>query len=132
MVSIGYEGRIAKAFAFSRDSNYDQLLDKVYNVTGIDRDHYRMRSRLTDLLKTPQGDWYEGKLTRHVYFDAIAHIDGALNRVPTKFVDEDRCRFMASCFGHFLTMHREIKFSGGVIHQLLLRELYHNGPTDEM
>ncbi|KAK2650304.1 hypothetical protein Ddye_017793 [Dipteronia dyeriana] len=36
-----YEGRRAKAFAFSRDSNYDQLLDKVYNVTGIDKDHYR-------------------------------------------------------------------------------------------
>ncbi|KAK2645824.1 hypothetical protein Ddye_021019 [Dipteronia dyeriana] len=29
-------------------------------------------------------------------------------------------------------MHREIKFSGGVIHRLLLRELHHNGPTDEM
>ncbi|KAK1560756.1 hypothetical protein Q3G72_030599 [Acer saccharum] len=37
-----YEGRRAKAFAFSRDSNYDQLLDKVYNVTGIDRDYYRV------------------------------------------------------------------------------------------
>ncbi|KAK2637276.1 hypothetical protein Ddye_032068 [Dipteronia dyeriana] len=37
-----YEGRRAKAFAFSRDSNYDQLLDKVYNVTGIDKDHYRV------------------------------------------------------------------------------------------
>ncbi|KAK3229278.1 hypothetical protein Dsin_001159 [Dipteronia sinensis] len=37
-----YEGRRAKAFDFSRDSNYDQLLDKVYNVTGIDRDHYRV------------------------------------------------------------------------------------------
>ncbi|KAK2645935.1 hypothetical protein Ddye_021130 [Dipteronia dyeriana] len=36
-----YEGRRAKAFAFSRDSNYDQLLDNVYNVTGIDKDHYR-------------------------------------------------------------------------------------------
>ncbi|KAK1557544.1 hypothetical protein Q3G72_026703 [Acer saccharum] len=37
-----YEGRRAKTFAFSRDSNYDQLLDKVYNVTGIDRDYYRV------------------------------------------------------------------------------------------
>ncbi|KAK3205632.1 hypothetical protein Dsin_019678 [Dipteronia sinensis] len=37
-----YEGRRAKAFDFSRDSNYDQLLDKVYNVTRIDRDHYRV------------------------------------------------------------------------------------------
>ncbi|KAK2641644.1 hypothetical protein Ddye_023407, partial [Dipteronia dyeriana] len=38
-----YESRRAKAFAFSRDSNYDQLLDKVYNVTGIDKDYYRIR-----------------------------------------------------------------------------------------
>ncbi|KAK3199141.1 hypothetical protein Dsin_022556 [Dipteronia sinensis] len=37
-----YEGRRAKAFDFSRDSNYDQLLDKVYNVTRIDRDHYQV------------------------------------------------------------------------------------------
>ncbi|KAK2646266.1 hypothetical protein Ddye_021461 [Dipteronia dyeriana] len=37
-----YEGRRAKAFVFSRDSNYDQLFDKVYNVTGIDKDHYRV------------------------------------------------------------------------------------------
>ncbi|KAK2649702.1 hypothetical protein Ddye_017191 [Dipteronia dyeriana] len=37
-----YEGRRMKAFNFSRDSNYDQLLGKVYNVIGIDRDHYRV------------------------------------------------------------------------------------------
>ncbi|TXG49460.1 hypothetical protein EZV62_025335 [Acer yangbiense] len=37
-----YEGQRVKAFTFSRDSNYDQLLDKVYNVTGIDRDHYQV------------------------------------------------------------------------------------------
>ena len=45
-----YEGQKAKAFAFSRDSNYDQLLDKVYNVTGIDRDHYRVS--MTTLAQT--------------------------------------------------------------------------------
>ncbi|KAK2665793.1 hypothetical protein Ddye_004367 [Dipteronia dyeriana] len=39
---------------------------------------------------------------------------------------------MASCFGHFLTMYREMKFSGGIIHRLLLRELHHNDPTDKM
>ncbi|KAK2662502.1 hypothetical protein Ddye_001076 [Dipteronia dyeriana] len=91
-----------------------------------------MRNRLRDLLKTPEGDWYECKLTRHNHFDALAHIDDSLNRVPVEFADEDRHRFMASCFGHFLTMHREMKFSGGIIHRLLLRELHHNGPTDEM
>ncbi|KAK2655996.1 hypothetical protein Ddye_009048 [Dipteronia dyeriana] len=39
---------------------------------------------------------------------------------------------MASCFGHFLSMHREMNFLGGVIHQLLLRELDHNRLTDEI
>ncbi|KAK2638589.1 hypothetical protein Ddye_026384 [Dipteronia dyeriana] len=91
-----------------------------------------MRNRSRDSLKTIERDWYEGKLTRHNHFDALGHIDHSLNRVPVEFVDEDRCRFMASCFGHFLTMHREMKFSGGIIHRLLLRELHHKGSTDEM
>ncbi|KAK2639132.1 hypothetical protein Ddye_026927 [Dipteronia dyeriana] len=91
-----------------------------------------MRNRLRDLLTTVERDWYEGKLTRHNHFDALGHIDDTLNRVLVEFTDKDRCRFMASCFGHFLTMHREMKFLGGIIHRLLLRELHHNGPTDEM
>ncbi|KAK2653510.1 hypothetical protein Ddye_013366 [Dipteronia dyeriana] len=91
-----------------------------------------MRIRLRDSLKTPEGYWYEGKLTLHNRFDALAHIDDSLNRVPIEFTDEDRQRFMASCFGHFLTMHREMKFFGGIIHRLLLRELHHNGSIDEM
>ncbi|KAK2651702.1 hypothetical protein Ddye_011558 [Dipteronia dyeriana] len=73
-----------------------------------------------------------GKLTRHDHFEALARIDDALNRVPKEFTVEDRRRFMTSCFGHFMSMHRELKFLGGVIHQLLLRELDHDGPTDEM
>ncbi|KAK2652627.1 hypothetical protein Ddye_012483 [Dipteronia dyeriana] len=92
----------------------------------------RMRNRLTDSLKTTERDWYESKLTRHNHFDAIGHIDDALNCVPIEFVDEDRLRFMASCFGHFLTMHRKMKFSGDIIYRLLLRELHHNSPTDEI
>ncbi|KAK2648711.1 hypothetical protein Ddye_016200 [Dipteronia dyeriana] len=91
-----------------------------------------MRIRLRDSLKTVEGDWYEGKLTRHNHFNALDHIDDALNRVPVEFTDEDRHRFMVSCFGHFLMMHREMKFLSGIIHRLLLRELHHNGPTDEI
>ncbi|KAK2656678.1 hypothetical protein Ddye_009730 [Dipteronia dyeriana] len=91
-----------------------------------------MTNSLRDSLKTAEGDWYEDKLTRHNHLDALGHIDDALNRVPAEFADEDRHRFIASCFGHFLTMHREMKFSGGIIHMLLLRELQHDGPTDEM
>ncbi|KAK2649472.1 hypothetical protein Ddye_016961 [Dipteronia dyeriana] len=39
---------------------------------------------------------------------------------------------MASCFGHFMTMHRRMKFPGGVICQLLLWDVHHTGPSDEM
>ncbi|KAK2649352.1 hypothetical protein Ddye_016841 [Dipteronia dyeriana] len=91
-----------------------------------------MRIMLRNSLKTAEGDWYKSKLTRHNHFDALGHIDDALNRVPVEFADEDRRRFMASCFGHFLKMHREMKFSGGIIHQLLLREPHHNSPTYKM
>ncbi|KAK2652312.1 hypothetical protein Ddye_012168 [Dipteronia dyeriana] len=86
-----------------------------------------MRRRLKDFLKTLEGDWFKGKLTRHDHFEALTRIDDALNRVPEDFVVDDRRRFMASCFRHFMSMHREMKFSGGVIHRLLLRELDHEG-----
>ncbi|KAK2641104.1 hypothetical protein Ddye_022867 [Dipteronia dyeriana] len=91
-----------------------------------------MRNKLKDLFKTPEGDWHEGKLTRHDHFDTLGLIEDALNRVPKDFVVKDRCRFMAFYFGHFMTMDRRMKFSGGVIHRLLLRELHHECPTDEM
>ncbi|KAK2656307.1 hypothetical protein Ddye_009359 [Dipteronia dyeriana] len=39
---------------------------------------------------------------------------------------------MVPCFVHFMTMDRWMNFSGGVINRLLLRELHHEGPTDEM
>ncbi|KAK2658593.1 hypothetical protein Ddye_005126 [Dipteronia dyeriana] len=91
-----------------------------------------MRSRLNDSLKTPEGDWFKIKLTQHDHFEALARIDDALNRVPEDFDVEDWRRFMASYFGHFMSMHREMKFSDGVIHQMLLRELDHAGATNEM
>ncbi|KAK2661853.1 hypothetical protein Ddye_000427 [Dipteronia dyeriana] len=91
-----------------------------------------MTSRLKESLQTPEVDWFKGKLTRHDHFEALARIDNALNRVPEEFDVEDRCRFMAFCFRHFMLMHRELKFSCGVIHQLLLRDLDHDGPTDEI
>ncbi|KAK2657391.1 hypothetical protein Ddye_010443 [Dipteronia dyeriana] len=68
-----------------------------------------MTSRLKESHKTAEGDWFKGKLTRHDHFEALARIDYALNRIPEEFVVE-----------------------AAVIHQLLLRELDHDGPTDEM
>ncbi|KAK2638406.1 hypothetical protein Ddye_026201 [Dipteronia dyeriana] len=91
-----------------------------------------MTNRLKKLLKTPKEEWYEGKLTRHDHFDAIRVIDDALNQVPIEIAVENRRQFMASCFGHFMTIHGRMKFLGGVIHRLLLREVHHTGPSDEM
>ncbi|KAK2658535.1 hypothetical protein Ddye_005068 [Dipteronia dyeriana] len=91
-----------------------------------------MRNMLRDLIKTPEGDWYEGKLTRHAHFDTLGHIDDALNQVSAKFTNKDRCLFMASCFGHFLTMNWEIKFLGHVVVRFLLWERHHKGPIDEI
>ncbi|KAK2641159.1 hypothetical protein Ddye_022922 [Dipteronia dyeriana] len=42
-----------------------------------------MTNPLRALLKTLKEEWYEGKVTRHDHFDALGHIDDALNRVPT-------------------------------------------------
>ncbi|KAK2640336.1 hypothetical protein Ddye_028131 [Dipteronia dyeriana] len=92
----------------------------------------QMMNRLKDSLKTLEGDWYESKLTRHDHFDVLGRIDDALNRLPRDFAVEDWRRLMASCLGHFMTMHRWMKFSGGVIHRLLMRELHHEGPIDKI
>ncbi|KAK2655520.1 hypothetical protein Ddye_008572 [Dipteronia dyeriana] len=37
-----YDGRRGRAFDFLRNANYDQLLDMLYRVIGIDRNHYRV------------------------------------------------------------------------------------------
>ncbi|KAK2638064.1 hypothetical protein Ddye_025859 [Dipteronia dyeriana] len=110
------------------DDNENEI-DGLLTGTGIQYISQRlteMTSRLKELLKTPEGDWFKGKLTRHDHFEALARIDDALNQVPEEFVVEDRRLFMASCFGHFMSMHRDLKFPGGVIHQMLLRELDHD------
>ncbi|KAK2642303.1 hypothetical protein Ddye_024066 [Dipteronia dyeriana] len=56
----------------------------------------KLRSKLKDFLKTLEGDWFKGKLTRHDHFEALTRIDDALNRVLEDFVVEDWRRFMAS------------------------------------
>ncbi|KAK3212688.1 hypothetical protein Dsin_017394 [Dipteronia sinensis] len=92
----------------------------------------QMRSELKDLLKTPEDEWYDGKITRHDHFSDLKDIDVALDSVPEQFKVEDRCRYTESCFGHFLRMDLRMKFSGSIVHRLLLRELHHDGPEDEM
>ncbi|KAK2652130.1 hypothetical protein Ddye_011986 [Dipteronia dyeriana] len=85
-----------------------------------------------ELLKTPVEEWYEGKVTCHDHFDAVGQIDDTINLVPVEWTEENQRRLRTSCFGHLLTMPRPVKFSGGIIHQLLLREVHHIGPSDEM
>ena len=92
----------------------------------------QMRNPLKDLLKTPEEERYSGKITRHDHFDDLTDIDNALSRVPEHFQAEDRRRYTESCFGHFLSMHRQMTFSAGIVHRLLIRELHHDGPEDEM
>ncbi|KAK0592409.1 hypothetical protein LWI29_018633 [Acer saccharum] len=91
-----------------------------------------MRNDPKDFLKTPEEDWFNGKINRHDHFDGLEYVDTALNSVPEDLKIEDVRRFTESCFGHFLQMHRQNNFSGGIVHRLLLRELHHDGPADEM
>ena len=92
----------------------------------------QMRNDPKDFLKTPEEDWFNGKINRHDHFDDLEYVDTALNSVPEDLKIEDVRRFTESCFGHFLQMHRQNNFSGGIVHRLLLRELHHDGPADEM
>ncbi|KAK2658161.1 hypothetical protein Ddye_004694 [Dipteronia dyeriana] len=91
-----------------------------------------MTNRLKEMLKTPKEEWYKGKLFHCDHFDAIRVIDDSVNQVRVEISVEDLRRFMVSCFWHFMTMHRRMKFSDGVIHRLLLREVHHTGLSDEM
>ncbi|KAK4858911.1 hypothetical protein QYF36_023740 [Acer negundo] len=91
-----------------------------------------MRNQLKDSLKTPEEERYSGKITRHDHFDDLTDIDNALNKVPEHLAVEERHRYTASCFGHLFRMDRGMKFSAGIVHRLLIRELHHDGPEDEM
>ncbi|KAI9182208.1 hypothetical protein LWI28_023143 [Acer negundo] len=92
----------------------------------------QMRNQLKESLKTPEEERYSGKITRHDHFDDLTDIDNALNKVPEHLAIEERRRYTESCFGHLLRMDRGMKFSAGIVHRLLIRELHHDGPEDEM
>lgn len=92
----------------------------------------QMRNPLKDFLKTPAEERYPGKITRHDHFGHLRDIENALNGVPEHLAVEERRRYTESCFGHFLRMQRNMKFSAGIVHRLLIRELHHDGPEDEM
>lgn len=45
---------------------------------------------------------------------------------------EEMRRFRGSCFGHFMGMDRNMSFSATLVTSILLREIRHSGPKDEM
>jgi hypothetical protein len=92
----------------------------------------QMLNQLKNFLKTPEEARYAAKVTHHNHFDDLSDIDNALASVPEQLQVEERRRYTESCFAHFLQMHRNMKFSGGMFHRLLIRELHHEGPEDEM
>ncbi|KAK1576467.1 hypothetical protein Q3G72_014125 [Acer saccharum] len=92
----------------------------------------QMVNPLKDLLKTPAKERYPGKITRHDHFGHLRDINNALNSVPQHLAVEERRRYTKSCFGHFLRMQRNMKFSASIVHRLLICELHHDGPEDEM
>ncbi|KAK4853844.1 hypothetical protein QYF36_015560 [Acer negundo] len=91
-----------------------------------------IRNQLKDSLKTPEEERYSGKITRHDHFDDLTDIDNALNKVPEHLAVEERRWYTESCFGHLLRMDRGMKFSAGIVHRLLIRELHHDKPENEM
>ncbi|KAK2655897.1 hypothetical protein Ddye_008949 [Dipteronia dyeriana] len=91
---------------------------------------YMQMVKLKKLLKTPESDWYKGTITRHNHIEILKVIDDALSGIDDRGVQKQR--FMDSCFGHFLRMHRTMQFSGTVVHRLLLLEIHHDGSPDEM
>ncbi|KAK2652148.1 hypothetical protein Ddye_012004 [Dipteronia dyeriana] len=82
----------------------------------LNDDEKPMMSMLKDFLKSPEGDWYKEKLTRHDHFKVLTRIDDALKRVLEDFTVEDRRQFMASYFGptddmRFLLGNHFVRFS---------------------
>ncbi|KAK3219491.1 hypothetical protein Dsin_013461 [Dipteronia sinensis] len=58
-------------------------------------------------------------------------IDEALDGVVANGAEE-RYMYQQSCFGHFQLMQRRMAFSSGIVHRLLLRDLHHDGTSDDM
>ena len=81
-------------------------------------------------MKIPESVWNNGTITRHNHIEILQIIDDVLTGIDDGGVQKQR--FMESCFGHFLRMHRTMQFSGTIVHQLLLREIHHDGSPDEM
>ena len=56
-------------------------------------------------LKIPESDWNNGTITRHNHIEILQVIDNVLTGIDD-WGGVQKQRFMDSCFGHFLNMHR--------------------------
>ncbi|KAK3228258.1 hypothetical protein Dsin_008120 [Dipteronia sinensis] len=82
-------------------------------------------------LKTPLAHWYDAKITHHNHMENLQVIDKAFDGLVENTAEE-RDMYQKSCFGHFQRMQRGMTFFCGIGHRLLLSELHHDGPSDEM
>ncbi|KAL5760688.1 hypothetical protein ACOSQ2_019526 [Xanthoceras sorbifolium] len=80
--------------------------------------------------KTSEDCHFDAIITHRYHINTLGIIDDALSRINDggEMIGE----FVRSCFGHFLRMDRNMLFFGVLAHELLLREIWHYGPRDEM
>ncbi|KAL5787720.1 hypothetical protein ACOSP7_004669 [Xanthoceras sorbifolium] len=69
-------------------------------------------------------------ITQRCHSSTLWIIDRALSNLDDG--RQEKTRFLESCFGHFMRMHHDMTFSSVFVHELLLREIWHDGLHDEM
>jgi len=62
--------------------------------------------------------------------DTLEDIEDALNLLDDNGAKKQR--FNSSCFDHFLRIQYNMNFFGVIVNELLIKEMYHDGPNDEM
>ncbi|KAK3189170.1 hypothetical protein Dsin_028731 [Dipteronia sinensis] len=88
-----------------------QSLHKIIMIGFVNGCHFIEMRNLRASLKTPQVDWYDAKITHLNHMENPQVINEALDGVVENAAAE-----------------RDI----GIVHRVLLLELFHDGPSDEM
>ncbi|KAH7557248.1 hypothetical protein JRO89_XS11G0085400 [Xanthoceras sorbifolium] len=89
-----------------------------------------MKNSSRQLFKTPEDCHFNAIVTQRNHISALSMIDMALSNLDDR--GQQKEKFLQSCFCHFMRMQCDMKFSGLLAYELLLREIWHNGPRDEM
>lgn len=85
---------------------------------------------LKSRLKTPQHLWYKAGITHHCHTTMFQIVNECLDGLQDGGLQKQR--FMQSCLGHFMEMQQDMSFSRQLVHMILLRQLHHDGPNDEL